>query len=87
MTQMQTAAAAGDHAFDFLHEKELPDETGKRPELSPVQGEVELNTSDSAIRNHPDKIIIKDFSAHIQPGQKVAIVGPTGAGKPRWSIC
>ena len=81
MTQMQTAAAAGDHVFDFLHEKELPDETGKRPELSPVQGEVEFEHVRFSYPNHPDKIIIKDFSAHIQPGQKVAIVGPTGAGK------
>ena len=80
-TQMQTAAAAGDHVFDFLHEKELPDETGKRPELSPVQGEVEFEHVRFSYPNHPDKIIIKDFSAHIQPGQKVAIVGPTGAGK------
>ena len=81
MTQMQTAAAAGDHVFDFLHEKELPDETGKRAELSPVQGEVEFEHVRFSYPNHPDKIIIKDFSAHIQPGQKVAIVGPTGAGK------
>ena len=81
MTQMQTAAAAGDHVFDFLHEKELPDETGKRPELSPVQGEVEFEHVRFSYPNHPDKIIIKDFSTHIQPGQKVAIVGPTGAGK------
>ena len=81
MTQMQTAAAAGDHIFDFLHEEELPDEAGKRAAPSPVRGEVEFDHVRFSYPNDPDKIIIKDFSAHIRPGQKVAIVGPTGAGK------
>ena len=81
MTQMQTAAAAGDHIFDFLHEEELPDETGKRTALTDVRGEVEFDHVRFSYPNNPDKIIIKDFSAHIRPGQKVAIVGPTGAGK------
>ena len=81
MTQMQTAAAAGDHIFDFLHEEELPDETGKRTALADVRGEVEFDHVRFSYPNDPDKIIIKDFSAHIRPGQKVAIVGPTGAGK------
>lgn len=78
MTQMQTAAAAGDHIFDFLQEEELPEETGKKEGPSVVRGEVEF---EHVRFSYPDKIIIKDFSAHIQPGQKVAIVGPTGAGK------
>ena len=81
MTQMQTAAAAGDHIFDFLHEEELSDETGKRTALADVRGEVEFDHVRFSYPNDPDKIIIKDFSAHIRPGQKVAIVGPTGAGK------
>ena len=81
MTQMQTAAAAGDHIFDFLHEEELSDETGKRTALADVRGEVEFDHVRFSYPNEPDKIIIKDFSAHIRPGQKVAIVGPTGAGK------
>ena len=81
MTQMQTAAAAGDHIFDFLHEEELSDETGKRTALTDVRGEVEFDHVRFSYPNEPDKIIIKDFSAHIRPGQKVAIVGPTGAGK------
>lgn len=81
MTQMQTAAAAGDHIFDFLHEEELPDETGKRTALTDVRGEVKFDHVRFSYPNNPDKIIIKDFSAHIRPGQKVAIVGPTGAGK------
>ena len=81
MTQMQTAAAVGDHIFDFLHEEELSDETGKRTALTDVRGEVEFDHVRFSYPNDPDKIIIKDFSAHIRPGQKVAIVGPTGAGK------
>ena len=81
MTQMQTAAAAGDHIFDFLHEEELPDESSKQTVLARVRGEVEFEHVRFSYPNDPNKIIIKDFSAHVRPGQKVAIVGPTGAGK------
>ena len=81
MTQMQTAAAAGDHIFVFLHQGGLSGETGKRTALADVRGEVEFDHVRFSYPNDPDKIIIKDFSAHIRPGQKVAIVGPTGAGK------
>lgn len=81
MTQMQTAAAAGDHIFDFLQEEELSDETGKKEAPSNIRGEVEFEHVRFSYPDNPNKIIIKDFSAHIQPGQKVAIVGPTGAGK------
>ena len=81
MTQMQTAAAAGDHIFDFLQEEELSDETGKDSAPNKIRGEVEFDHVRFSYPDHPDKVIIKDFSAHIQPGQKVAIVGPTGAGK------
>ena len=81
MTQMQTAAAAGDHIFDFLQEEELSDETGKGSGPEHIRGEVEFEHVRFSYPDTPDKVIIKDFSAHIQPGQKVAIVGPTGAGK------
>lgn len=81
MTQMQTAAAAGDHIFDFLQAEELSDETGKKQAPTHVRGEVEFDHVRFSYPDNPDKIIIKDFSAHIMPGQKVAIVGPTGAGK------
>ena len=81
MTQMQTAAAAGDHIFDFLHAQELSDETGKQGKLKNVRGEVEFDHVRFSYPDNPDKVIIRDFSAHILPGQKVAIVGPTGAGK------
>ena len=81
MTQMQTAAAAGDHIFDFLEAEELSDESDKTTKLTEVRGEVEFEHVRFAYPDNPDKTIIKDFSVHVKPGQKVAIVGPTGAGK------
>lgn len=81
MTQMQTAAAAGDHILDFLAEEELSDETGKRGGPAIVRGEVEFDHVKFSYPDNPGKTIIRDFSAHVTPGQKVAIVGPTGAGK------
>lgn len=81
MTSMQTAAAAGDRVFDFLQEEELSEEQDKKDALADVQGEVEFEHVRFSYPDNPDKVIIKDFSAHIKPGQKVAIVGPTGAGK------
>ena len=81
MTQMQTAAAAGDRVFDFLQEEELSDESYKTETLTEVRGEVEFEHVRFSYPDNPSKVIIKDFSAHVKPGQKVAIVGPTGAGK------
>ena len=81
MTQMQSAAAAGERVFDFLKEEELEDESEKTAKLEDVKGEVEFDHVRFSYPENKDKIIIKDFSAHIKPGQKVAIVGPTGAGK------
>lgn len=81
MTNMQTAAAAGDRVLDFLQEEELPDESDKQDAPENVQGDVVFDHVRFSYPDHPEKIIIKDFSAHVKPGQKVAIVGPTGAGK------
>ena len=78
---LQSAGAAGTRVFEFLDADEMADESAK-PALGgrTVRGEVEFDhvrfTYDGA-----DKPVIKDFSAHALPGQKVAIVGPTGAGK------
>ena len=81
MTQMQTAAAAGDHIFDFLQAEEMPRQVGCVPAPETVRGEVEFDHVRFSYPDNPEKVVIKDFSAHIRPGQKVAIVGPTGAGK------
>ncbi len=81
MTQMQTAAAAGERVFDFLKEEEMQEEKDKLDMPENVRGEVEFDHVRFSYPSNPDKIIIKDFSAHVEPGQKVAIVGPTGAGK------
>ena len=81
MTNMQTASASTHRIFDFLQSEEMPDESGKPVALSQVRGQVTFDHVRFSYPDTPDKVIIKDFSARVQPGQKVAIVGPTGAGK------
>ncbi|HIY99336.1 MAG TPA: ABC transporter ATP-binding protein/permease [Firmicutes bacterium] len=77
---LQSAAAASGRVFDFLEEEELSDESGKARQLTDgVRGEVEFRHVRFGYSE--DRIIIPDFSAKIRPGWKVAIVGPTGAGK------
>ena len=78
-TSLQSASAASKRVFDFLGEEELSDESHKTMVLTDVRGEVEF--SHVKFGYDPEKIIIKDFSAKALPGQKIAIVGPTGAGK------
>ena len=81
MTNLQSSSAAAHRIFDLLESEELPDESGKTARLDHVQGRVSFEHVRFSYPDTPDKIIIKDFSAQVQPGQKVAIVGPTGAGK------
>ena len=81
MTNMQTAAASANRVFDFLESEELPDESDKPDEMPEVKGAVSFENVRFSYPDAPDKIIIKNFSAEVKPGQKVAIVGPTGAGK------
>lgn len=81
MTQLQSAAAATERVFEFLEEEELEEESDKTDILRSVSGEVEFRHVRFAYPNTPEKEIIHDFSVHVKPGQKVAIVGPTGAGK------
>ena len=81
MTNMQTASASAHRIFDFLESEELPDESEKTATVSPVRGNVVFDHVKFSYPDTPDKIIIKDFSAEVHAGEKVAIVGPTGAGK------
>ena len=78
-TQLQSTAAASKRVFEFLEEAELEDESGKTAVLTDVKGDVEFKHVHFGYNE--DKIIINDFSVHAAAGQKVAIVGPTGAGK------
>ncbi len=80
LTSLQSTAAASERVFEFLEEPELEKENvTKMLDKAKAKGEVEFNHVKFGYDS--DKIIIKDFNAKIKPGQKVAIVGPTGAGK------
>ncbi|MBO7664198.1 MAG: ABC transporter ATP-binding protein [Clostridia bacterium] len=81
MTNLQSAAAAAERVFEFLNETEMESEAEKDLKVESVRGEVEFRHVKFAYPDKPEEIIIKDFSAHVLPGQKIAIVGPTGAGK------
>jgi len=76
---LQQTAACAERVFEFLDEEEEVPETEHPVKLENVEGHVQFDHVHFGYR--PDKIIINDFSADIKPGQKVAIVGPTGAGK------
>ena len=76
---LQSTAAAAERVFEFLDEPEEQAESKDLVKLANVKGEVEF---DNVVFGYkPDQTIIKGLSAHIKPGQRVAIVGPTGAGK------
>ena len=84
---LQRCAAGSERVFTFLDEPELADESDKQPllgygsngEITPVEGRVSFEHVKFGYE--PNKLVIHDFSADVEPGQKVAIVGPTGAGK------
>ena len=80
MQSLQSAAAAGSRVFEFLEAEEMEDESGKKIKLENVDGYVEFEHVKFGYENS-DRVIIHDFSATAKPGQKIAIVGPTGAGK------
>ena len=79
LTSLQSTSAACGRVFEFLEEKELANEDGKTDVLTSVLGNVEFDHVRFGYTS--DKIIIKDFSVKVYAGEKVAIVGPTGAGK------
>ncbi|MCJ7694712.1 MAG: ABC transporter ATP-binding protein/permease [Anaerolineaceae bacterium] len=76
---LQQTAAAAERVFEFLNEEEETSDTKHPVLLEHARGEVEFRNVHFGYS--PDKIIINDFSAKVKPGQKIAIVGPTGAGK------
>lgn len=78
-SNMQSTAAAAERVFEYLGEEELSDESEKTRRLDKVRGDVRFEHV--RFGYNPDKVIINDFSVDIKAGQKVAIVGPTGAGK------
>ena len=79
INQVQSMAAASERVFEFLNEEE-EDQTVEHPaDVSAVTGTVDFDHVQFGY--NPDQTIIKDFCAHVKPGQKIAIVGPTGAGK------
>ena len=81
MNMLQSTTAASERVFEFMDEEELPNEKGlKSLDISKVKGEIEFkNVSFRYDGNEKDTI--KNFSAKVKPGEKIAIVGPTGAGK------
>jgi len=79
MNQVQSMAAAAERVFEFLNEDEETDAPGAADEMGDIKGAVEFrHVRFGYKKDHP---VIKDFSANVEPGQKIAIVGPTGAGK------
>ena len=79
LTRLQSASAASGRVFEFLEAEELSDESHKKLDLTEIKGNVEFENV--VFGYNKNKTIIKNFSAKIKAGQKVAIVGPTGAGK------
>lgn len=79
ITQLQSASAAMGRVFEFLNEEEMEDESQKTRQLEAPKGHVTFEHV--RFGYSPEKTIIHDFTAEAKPGQKVAIVGPTGAGK------
>lgn len=78
-TNLQSTAAASERVFEFLDEQELEDESKKEKKVEQVKGDVEFKHVQFGYSK--EKLVIKDFSIQVNAGQKVAIVGPTGAGK------
>ena len=79
LTSLQSASAAAGRVFEFLEAEEMEDESGKTKTLQNPTGQVTF--SHVKFGYTPERMIIKDFNLDVKPGQKVAIVGPTGAGK------
>lgn len=81
LTQLQSMTAAGERVFEFLEETEMPDESNLAKKLDREYVKGEIVFKDVKFGYDKNRTIIKNFNAMVKPGQKIAIVGPTGAGK------
>ena len=81
MTNLQSVAAASERVFEFLDKEEMCDQKHIKKHLSKSKIKGKIEFKNVKFGYDKDKTIIKDFSVNVKPGQKVAIVGPTGAGK------
>ena len=81
MTSLQSTAAASERVFEFLEEEEMEDESALTKKLNPKKVKGNIEFKHVKFGYNPDKTIIKDFNCKVKPGEKIAIVGPTGAGK------
>ncbi len=81
MTSLQATAAASERVFEFLDEVEMSDQKDIKKKLNKSQVKGEIEFKNVKFGYDPGRTIIKDFSVSVKPGQKIAIVGPTGAGK------
>lgn len=79
ITQVQSMAAASERVFEFLEEEEEDQFAANPVHLDKIEGYVDFEDVNFGYKK--DQTIINDFTAHVKPGQKIAIVGPTGAGK------
>ncbi len=81
MTTVQSAVAAAERVFEFIDEEEMSDETDKNKTVDIKNAKGNITFEHVKFGYNKDKVIIKDFNVDVKRGQKVAIVGPTGAGK------
>jgi ATP-binding cassette subfamily B protein len=81
MSSLQSTAAASERVFEFLDEKEMPNQKNVNKHLNKSKAKGDIEFKNVKFGYDPGKTIIKDFSVKVKPGQKIAIVGPTGAGK------
>lgn len=81
MNRLQSGMASSERVFEFIEEKDMPqqDNCNEKIDIKTAKGEIIFDHVQFGYQ--PDKLIIKDFSCKVKPGQKIAIVGPTGAGK------
>ena len=81
MSNLQSSVAAGERVFEFLDEKEMPNEEDKKSKLDKTKVKGNIEFKNVKFGYNDSRIIINDFSAEAKSGKKIAIVGPTGAGK------